>query len=269
MKASTFAYLFVGIFCTGLSINPAHAAPQALALVNSDGEVALQCHDGDCAATFSTYCLQKSRSMPSAGTAYEIANAGQVRLVGVRPDGSRVVLDASSELRLSSLRRQIAMRIALPKARLDALGLESATIEIGRNVTLLPKAVAGDANPLSEAEIALATGPLREVGTRVIESDPGKVGGARWILQLTDTLPRTVALTPKARRQFLDRARNAHARSNLSVAARDQAQDILNICQVKTELGAYDSLRQCFERRHDIQLWQVNVDYWIAIHHGS
>jgi len=142
-------------------------------------------------------------------------------------------------------------------------------VEIGRNVTLLPETVAGDENPLSESEIALATGPLRELGTRVIESDASKVGGARWILQLSDKLPRTAALTPKARNRFLERARTANASAGLPAAARIQAGEILNICEVKTELGAYVSLRLCFERRHDTLLWRLNVDYWLSTHHGS
>ena len=214
---------------------------------------------------------RKTQAATSSGVPirYKIADTGNVRLVGVRKDGSRVDLDASKELDLSSLRRQVAVRIAIPKARLDALGLESVAVEIGRNVTLLPETVAGDNNPLSESEIALATGPLREVGTRVIESDAGKIGGARWILQLSDTLPQATALTPKARSRFLKRARNTNASAGLPTPARIQAGEILNICEVKTELGAYRSLRQCFERRHDTLLWRLNVDYWLSTHHGS
>ncbi|MBT5110054.1 MAG: hypothetical protein HOM25_15355 [Rhodospirillaceae bacterium] len=73
MKASVFAFVISGIFLTGLSYSPATAAPQALALVDSAGEVTLQCQDGDCTATFSAYCLQKSRAMPFSGTVYKPA----------------------------------------------------------------------------------------------------------------------------------------------------------------------------------------------------
>lgn len=272
-KASAYKIVFmsllIGLFYTGLPINASNAAPQALALVNSNGEVALQCDDGECVATLSSYCLQKSRSMPATGTAYEFADVGQVRLVGVRTDGSRVVLEASNELRLFALRRQIAVRITIPKARLDALGLKHATIEVGPNVTLLPKAVAGDTNPLSKGEVALATGPLRELGTRLVESDSSRIKAARYVLRLSDALPRTAALAPKAREQFLDRARSGEASATLSSMARDQARDFLNVCQVQIDVGAFNNLRQCLEQRHDSLLRRFNVDYWQSIDQGS
>jgi hypothetical protein len=252
-----------------LGVVPAQSAPQVLALVNSDGEVALQCSDGECIATLSAFCLQKLRSMPATGTAYEFADRAQVRLVGTRADGSRVVLEASNDLSLSSLRRQVAVRISLPKARLDALGVTSATIEIGRNVTLLPKAYAGDANPLSESEIVQATGPLRRLATDVVARDPGRIGAARWVLRLGDALPPSRALAPKARGAFLARARSVDASRQLSPAARDWGREILNVCQVHTELGAYQTLRQCFEQQHDTLLGRLNVDYWLAVNYGS
>ncbi len=51
--------------------------------------------------------------------------------------------------------------MGLYKSRLDELGLIAVTVDVGPNVTLLPRAVAGDKTPLSESEIALAPGPLR------------------------------------------------------------------------------------------------------------
>ena len=268
-KTSALVSLLAGLLTVGMSVHTASAAPQALALVDSAGEVALQCDGGVCAASFSAFCLQQSRPMPATGTAYGFADTDEVRLVGVRPDGSRVVLDASSELRLATQRRQLVVRIAMSEDRLEALGLKSVSVEIGRDVTLLPKAVAGDPNPMSEGDIALVAGPLRRAGTRVVEGDSSRIGAARWVLQLSDKLPPSGMLAPKARGRFLDHARSAGMSASLSTAERDVARDILNLCEVRADVGAYDSLRQCFELHHDRLLWRLNVDYWLALHYGS
>jgi len=238
-------------------------------LVNSGGEVTLQCHDDNCIASLSSYCLQKERSEPTAGTTYSFADAGKVRLVGIKKDGSRVLLDPSNELRVSALRRQLAVSVSIPKSRLDELGLRAVRVEVGRNVTLLPRAFDGDRTPLSESEIALATGPLRELGTRVVESDPNRIGAARWILRLSDTLPPEATLAPEARSRFLERARSESASAGLSPVAGDQAKDLITVCDVHTGLGAYGSLRNCFEARHDTLLWDLNVGFWLADTFGS
>lgn len=261
--------LLAAFLALGMSVRSVNAAPQALALVDTGGEVALLCEEGVCAASFSAFCLTKTRPMPATGTAYEFADTERVRLVGIRHDGRLVALDASSELRLTSERRQLVVRIAMSEDRLEALGLKSARVDIGLDVTLLPKAVAGDPNPMTEGDSALAAGPLRRAGTRVVEGDPSRIGAARFALRLSNKLPPSGALAPRARERFLDQARNVDMAASLSTAERNVARDILNVCEVKTELGAYDSLRHCFESHHDTLLWRLNVDYWLAVHRGS
>lgn len=267
MRASALAGLLVGVLFWGMPT--ANAAPQALALVNSGGEVPLQCHDDDCIASLSSYCLQKERAEPSSGTTYNFADAKEVRLVGIKKDGSRVLLDPANELRVAALRRQLAVSVTIPKSRLEELGLKAVTVEVGKNVTLLPRAGVGDKTPLSEAEIALATGPLRELGTRIVESDPDRIGAARWILRLSDTLPSEEELDPKARAEFLTRAHKESGNAGLSPVAHDQAQELITVCDVHTGLGAYGSLRNCFDARHDTLLWDLNVGFWLADTYGS
>ena len=128
MKASALASLFFGLLFLGISGNAANAAPQALALVNSGGEVTLQCHDDECIASLSSYCLQKSRSVPASGTAYNFADSKEVRLVGIKKDGSRVLLDPADELRIAALRRQLAVSVAIPKSRPSPVVVELVTL---------------------------------------------------------------------------------------------------------------------------------------------
>lgn len=44
------------------------AAPQVLALLETDSPTALNCANGVCQAEFTTYCLQKERDIPDATT---------------------------------------------------------------------------------------------------------------------------------------------------------------------------------------------------------
>jgi len=55
----------------------------------------------------------------------------------------------------------------------------------------------------------------------------------------------------------------------LTETARDQAKDLITVCDVHTGLGAYGSLRNCFEARHDTLLWDLNVGFWLADTFGS
>ena len=240
----------------------ASAAPQVLALLSSDGEVTLRCEGGVCTADFSAFCLQQSRPAPTTGTPYQFADASQVRLIGRRADGSRIRLDASEELHLASQRDQLVVRLGMPERRLDALGLRSVAVEIGPNVTLLPDPVAGDPNPLSESEIALAAGPLRQAGSRVAETKGNRINSVRWLMRLSNQLPRSARLTARARGRFLDRARKADAPTDLAGL-------ILDSCQASTDFGGYKSLRACFAAEHDAILWQLNTDYWRTVQTGS
>src|SRR3546814_2176948 len=56
----------------------------------------------------------------------------------------------------------------------------SLTVEVGPAVSLIPEAVAGDTDPQTAEEIALATGPLRNVAERIFDSagqsaDPDRI----------------------------------------------------------------------------------------------
>ncbi len=76
----------------------ARAAPQVLALISTEGAVQLACQGGECAATFSSFCLQNERSSPPSGTAYQLASADDIRVTALDRQGRKVSLDAMVEL---------------------------------------------------------------------------------------------------------------------------------------------------------------------------
>ncbi|MEN8195700.1 MAG: hypothetical protein ABFS30_04185 [Pseudomonadota bacterium] len=68
------------LLVAALPLAGAFAAPQILALLETDGPAPLICEDGKCSAEFSGFCLQKERPDPKYGTQYH-AEGGDLTLV--------------------------------------------------------------------------------------------------------------------------------------------------------------------------------------------
>ena len=76
----------------------APAAPQALALLASNGAVPLTCAGGACRTELSAFCLQQERAMPLPGTKYSVVDRDRLTLVVTAADGA--------ERRLPGLQRR-------------------------------------------------------------------------------------------------------------------------------------------------------------------
>lgn len=248
---------------------PVGAAPQVLGLVSSAGEVTLYCHGDDCGANLSAFCLQAERRTPAGGAAYLFADPDGVRLTGLSRDGRRVMLDAARELTVTAERDQLAVRVAMPRARLAELGIHRVLFEVRENVTLLPAALAGEDDPLSAGEVALARGPLRRAGSRLVDDDTTGMAAARWLARLLDRLPPDASAEARDRDRLVEAALGSRALADLTESARQLAQGRLDICRVGVDLGAYESLRHCLEFEHDAILRRLNVTFWRAIEGGS
>lgn len=106
------------------------AAPQILALMATDGPQPLECDGEICRAEFTAICLQEHRSVPNAGTVYELLPAsqgaketGEPVLIATGIDGKmRRISMTAVRARYVSIRGQFAMAIEIPKAALDAAG---------------------------------------------------------------------------------------------------------------------------------------------------
>ncbi len=106
----------------------AHAAPQALALVETKGKVALICTGAECSAELTSFCLDTDRFSPLRGTEYQVAVDGLIRLVGTTRDGRSLALDVKSHARFRSARRHLAVRVSVDRAALAALGVSHTEI---------------------------------------------------------------------------------------------------------------------------------------------
>ncbi len=239
----------------------ASAAPQPLGLVATNGPVPLTCFAGQCAAEFTSFCLQRERSIPLPGTAFR-AVGDDFTLIAIAADGKSVRLPAAAHLTIINQRGFTSIRLAISERALEALGAVRAAVEVGAGVTLIPVAVAGDPDPLSDLEIAVATGPLRELGGRIVDNAGAEAEAARLIGRLINGLPEIgrVGLEvgdPLWREQL--------SRSDVGPEAVALATQAYGTCRRRAEAGLYYNLRRCLEQQHDEQMLHLNRRYWQSI----
>jgi hypothetical protein len=247
----------LGMMTAGFS-HPVAAAPQVLGVMASDGPVPLVCNDGVCRAEVTAFCLQEERAVPPDDTAYEPVGGAAMTLVLQRADGSTVKLDAAQEVKLLSRRGFTAVAIAAPETLLAQHGAVSAAIEIGPDVTVAPVPVAGDPKPQSPEEIALASGPLRQLATARLEQGSAAIA-ARLTERLINALPPQDQETAEVRRALWDRTLTTASADQEAVALARQAFDG---CQSALANGYTRNMRHCLELQHGAFLIERNEAFW-------
>ena len=265
----TFIILLTAAFWA-LPHTGALAAPQALALLETGGPVALTCDDGVCKAEFSTYCLQQERDLPGAGAVYEVAQNGPVRLVLTDAEGGIRTVPAAAHVRIKAARSShTAVVIAMPQAALAALGARRAAIDVGSRVTLAPVPIAGDTNPQSEQEARIAAGPLRSLGAKVVDSAGPAVATVRVLNRLVNALPEVIVIDRSAGNRMLQQALDGGFATASSAQVTQASQEFAACWNTRhIEVGAY-SVRNCLQRRHDGLMWDQVKRYWKAVGAGS
>jgi hypothetical protein len=248
----------------------AQAAPQALALLETDGATPLVCTDGMCRAEFTTYCLQKERALPGAGTAYDVAEGRALHLVLTGPDGAVRRVPAAPHIRLRTNRAgHTAVVIEMPAQVVTQLGARQVAIEVGARVTLAPVPMVGDDNPMTEQERRIAAGPLRALGARVVDRAGASVEAVRVLNRLVNAMPEGVEIDPGARTRLWRRALAAGFDTALPAQRETAAREYAACWNNRVvELGGL-SVRDCLGRRHDRLMWDQGERYWKAVGAGS
>ena len=257
-----------------LGSGAAQAAPQALALVATKGKVGLACAGRECGAEVTSFCLDAGRFSPPPGTEYRIAGGGLIRLIGTTEDGRALVLDARSHLRFESARRHLAVRVSMDRAALAALGVSRVEIEIAENVALLPVPRPGDPDPITEGEAALFTGPLRHLGSLIVDDNAERMQAARVTSRMINLLPpRGGAGAPGSEagggEPLWRRATAASGADSLSPAARKRARGAFELCRFVGSIGGPSSLRRCLQEQHDGFVEFLNSNFWEAVKTGT
>ncbi len=170
----------LSLVLAAITIGPgdAPAAPQALALLASNGAVPLTCAGVACRTELSAFCLQQERAMPLPGTKYSAVDRDRLTLVITAADGAERRLPAPFYVEITSARMYTAVTISISEHELANLGAVSAAIEVGDGATLVPDPVVGDPLPQTVSDIKAASGPIRAAGTRIV--DHGGEAAVRW-----------------------------------------------------------------------------------------
>lgn len=247
----------------------AQAAPQALALVATKGKVGLACRGSDCSAEFTTFCLQPDRFAPPPGTGYRLAEASAVQLLGTTRDGRTIALDPEAHLRFASIRGHLAMRISTSPETMEELGLKEVEITVGKNVSLLPVPEPDDANPITDSDIAVLTGSLRPLGSRIIDANEGRMTAARITNRMINLLPPQSQSSKAAGNGLLRQAIDGIGEGRLSFDAKEMARGAFAFCKFAVDRAAATSMRRCLQTEHDGFIDFLNSEYWDAVKTGS
>ncbi len=250
-----------------VSSSPGNAAPQVLALVATQGATALICDGGACSAEFTAFCLQQDRNSPARGTTYRLEDTATVAVTGVTQDGRKIALDPEKTLNFNSLRTHVAVRISVDPATMARHGLKSVSVDVGEKVTLSPVPQAGDSNPQDAAGVAAAAGPLRAVGSRIVDSNKNRMAAARLTSRLINDLDANALPQGDVVQSLWKRAVGENMQA--SATAQGMARGALGLCQFAVEMRGISDIKGCLQQHHDRFVDFLNANYWKAVGAGS
>ena len=261
LRARLAAFALAAFAAVAVGTPLAHAAPQIVAVVPSNGEVELVCDGARCSAEFSTICLQQSRSTPSPGTPYVIHRPDRtaVAVTGYRAGGGTMAL-ASGVLDVASLRGPIAFRFSVPAAFLKTHGLDRLTVNIESLAMLVPVAETGDSKPQTGADVTQASEQLKTTGAYWVELNPEKMAMARLTNRVINRLPARGTISEAANQSLWESA--VAPEKELSEDALDWARRYVDYCWESPLSAGRFSMRRCLWTVHDSYMHDLNVKYW-------
>jgi len=255
--------LLASLPLTATALLPAQAAPQILGLIAS--AVPMTCVDGTCTAELSAVCLQEHRPTPSTGTVYRPAKGIDITLTVTGPNGVERRKRVEAALSYTSLRQYNAVKVSLPEAAVRRLGDGAAELSVGPMASIIPVAVAGDADPLSVGEIARYTGPLRAAAERAFERDGDRVNATRILNQMVNRLSghsrAGIEQADALWKRTVSKDVSARTRKFLARAVRD--------CRETIRIGLQPGLRSCLSYQHDYLSGENTTNAWQAMNPGS
>jgi hypothetical protein len=257
------------LFAMAMALAPlslAHAAPQILALIATDGPVALDCEGGICTAVLSSICLQRDRTPPPSGTVYEPAGLDNLKLVATGPSGTTREISAKGRVRIESARSFLGVRVSIPADIKEQLGAERLAIAVGPGVSLMPRPVADDPSPLSDAEVAHVTGPARDQVSWIDDPNEPNTGVARMATRMLNRLPSSGSVT----QEETERAYRETIAEHRGRPGAEQFAKVFAQCEGQRSWTANGlNVRDCVEFWHDTYMTEVNVQVWQTIGAGS
>ncbi len=240
-----------------LPLGQALAASQVLALFATTQATPLTCEGGQCSAELSVFCLQEDRWAPRPGVGYQLAEGQDLTLVATAADGTERRLPAGDLIDIAAERGYWSVKVSLPQGALADLGAVRVAVEVGEGLSLVPAPVAGDFRPQSEQDVALATGPFRALGARIVAQSGALAETIGFTGRLINFLPDRQGLS----RADADAAWvRASQGGGIGAAGLSGAREVFERC--RDDDGRF--LRRCLENRHDLLISSLTRRYWDA-----
>ena len=246
---------------------PALAAPQILAVAATDLKLPVTCETGECTVELTTICLQEHRGSPNAGQGYYVHGETFFDLTGRNAAGQEISL-AHLPLEITAARGHNAVRLAFRETHLAKYGPLEVSISVPENLSLVPLPVANDMRPQTEADIEIATGPLRKAATRLVDLDEDKRDAAELISQAINRLPWRGRASDEERATVRASYDDITENSGFASSAKNNANAVIQKCYDRTVAGSL-SFRGCLGSWHDHLIGKLNTKYWKSLGAGS
>lgn len=244
--------ILIGIAVHG---GTAVAAPQVLGLTAGNAPIPFSCVGDSCTAVAGSFCLQRERLMPGWGTPYEASHPERLTLALLARDGSVARIAGGPWIKFSAYNGYTMVRMSVPRALLAAHGATAAAAEIGPGIALVPLPQAGDGNPQSADEIALATGPMRIAAAHYLDRPSVGTDAARLVAALVNALPEQHTIDADNSGLWQNTITDGLAGA-VDPAAVSGARHAYEICRDLTDL------RRCLVSQHHDLMERGNVEFW-------
>jgi hypothetical protein len=113
----------------------------------------MTCENGTWFAEFLTFCLQEQRETPVDGTEY-LPTVETVFSMNFKDmTGKAREVSAADKVRIISNNGYASVTISIPERDLISIGVQNASLSVGKLGALVPVKKTGDINPFSQREI--------------------------------------------------------------------------------------------------------------------
>ena len=246
---------FVVLIGLAVTVGGAFAAPQVLGLTASNAPIPFSCAGDTCTAVAGTFCLQRDRAIPLWGTPYGASHPERLKLALLGRDGRIARVAGGPWIKFSAYSGYTMVRLSVPHALLAAHDAAAVAVEIGPGIALVPLPQAGDSNPQSADELALATGPLRIAAARYLDQPSVGTDAARLVAALVNALPEQHGIDDDNSGLWPNTITSGVATS-VDPAAISGARNAYDRCRQQTDI------RRCLLSRHREFMENGNDKFW-------